>query len=50
MAPVTPLLADLGIDVLSSPGLGVAHAVATLRASHSAWTAGSVNMLTGPHG
>ncbi len=50
MAPVTPLLVDLGIDVLSSPGLGVAHAVATLRASHSAWTAGSVSTLAGPQG
>lgn len=37
MAPVVPLLADLGIDVLSSPGLGVAHAVATLRASRTGW-------------
>jgi 2-dehydropantoate 2-reductase len=50
MAPVTPLLADLGIDVLSSPGLGVAHAVATLRASGNAWTAGSMGMLYGPQG
>jgi hypothetical protein len=48
MAPVTPLLADLGVDVLSSPGLGVAHAVATLRASGTAWTAGSMNMLPVP--
>ncbi|MET3494230.1 Asp/Glu/hydantoin racemase [Variovorax boronicumulans] len=37
MAAVTPLLADLGVDVLSSPHLGVAHAVATLRASRTAW-------------
>lgn len=36
MAPVTGLLADLGVDVLSSPQLGVAHAVATLRARHAA--------------
>ena len=50
MAPVTPLLADLGIDVLSSPGLGVAHAVATLRASRTAWTAGSMSMLADPRG
>ncbi|QNK67457.1 Asp/Glu/hydantoin racemase [Variovorax sp. PAMC26660] len=37
MAPVTALLGDLGIEVLSSPGLGTAHAVATLRASRTAW-------------
>jgi hypothetical protein len=43
MAPVTPLLADLGIDVLSSPGLGVAHAVATLRASGTAWNLNTIN-------
>lgn len=36
MAAVTPLLANLGIDVLSSPGLGVAHAVATLQACGTA--------------
>ncbi|RQO47203.1 Asp/Glu/hydantoin racemase [Variovorax sp. KBW07] len=44
MAPVTPLLADLGIEVLSSPQLGVAHAVATLRASGTAWASGSAGM------
>ncbi|WPH16668.1 Asp/Glu/hydantoin racemase [Variovorax paradoxus] len=37
MAPVAGELADLGIEVLGSPGPGVAHAVATLRASRSAW-------------
>ncbi|WP_447775029.1 aspartate/glutamate racemase family protein [Variovorax boronicumulans] len=44
MAPVTGLLADLGVDVLSSPQLGVAHAVATLRASSKAWASGSTGM------
>jgi hypothetical protein len=37
MAPVAAELADLGIEVLASPGPGVAHAVATLRASRAAW-------------
>jgi len=37
MAPVVDELADLGIEVLASPGPGVAHAVATLRASRTAW-------------
>ena len=37
MAPVAAKLVDIGIEVLASPGLGVAHAVATLRASRSAW-------------
>lgn len=44
MAPVTGLLADLGVDVLSSPQLGVAHAVATLRASSTAWASGGTGM------
>jgi hypothetical protein len=44
MAPVVPLLADLGIEVLSSPGLGIAHAVATLRASGTAWASGSAGL------
>jgi glutamate racemase len=39
MAPVESALAGLGIDVLSSPAPGVAHAVATLRASRTAWAA-----------
>ena len=39
MAPVAAKLVDIGIEVLASPGLGVAHAVATLRASRSAWAA-----------
>jgi len=37
MAPVAGELADIGIEVLGSPGPGVAHAVATLRASRTAW-------------
>ena len=39
MAPVAHQLADLGIEVLASPAPGVAHAVATLRASRTAWAA-----------
>ncbi|MBT2334546.1 Asp/Glu/hydantoin racemase [Variovorax paradoxus] len=39
MAPVANELADLGIEVLGSPGPGVAHAVATLRALRTAWAA-----------
>ncbi|MDQ0570224.1 hypothetical protein QFZ42_002058 [Variovorax paradoxus] len=39
MAPVADELADLGIEVLGSPAPGVAHAVATLRASRTAWAA-----------
>jgi hypothetical protein len=39
MAPVAQELSDLGIEVLSSPATGVAHAVATLRASRTAWAA-----------
>jgi hypothetical protein len=39
MAPVADELADLGIEVLGSPSPGVAHAVATLRASRTAWAA-----------
>jgi len=39
MAPVAAELADIGIEVLGSPGPGVAHAVATLRASRTAWAA-----------
>jgi hypothetical protein len=39
MAPVAAELADLGIEVLGSPAPGVAHAVATLRASRTAWAA-----------
>jgi hypothetical protein len=39
MAPVADELADLGIEVLSSPRLGVAHALATLRAANRAWSA-----------
>jgi len=33
MAPATALLADLGIDVLSSPALGVAHVAAAAAAA-----------------
>ncbi|WP_454909395.1 Asp/Glu/hydantoin racemase [Variovorax gossypii] len=35
MAPATALLADLGIDVLSSPALGVAHVAAVAAAAAS---------------
>jgi hypothetical protein len=42
MAPVADELADVGIEVLSSPRLGVAHALATLRAAHRAWDADPV--------
>jgi len=37
MAAVAADLADIGVEVLGSPGPGVAHAVATLRASRTAW-------------
>jgi hypothetical protein len=47
MAPVANELADLGIEVLASPGPGVAHAVATLRASRTAWAAQAAG-LGGP--
>lgn len=39
MAPVAGRLADLGIEVLASPRPGVSHALATLRAAHTAWGA-----------
>jgi hypothetical protein len=39
MAPVADELADLGIELLSSPRLGVAHALATLHAANRAWSA-----------
>jgi hypothetical protein len=42
MAPVADALAGLRIEVLSSPRLGVAHAVATLRAANRAWNADPV--------